>query len=47
MEFGREDLAELLESLARRIRAGEMTLGTGDSSLTMALTRPIPGFAVP
>ncbi|MDK8306890.1 amphi-Trp domain-containing protein [Corynebacterium imitans] len=37
MDFGRDDLAELLESLAERIRAGEMTLGTGNSSLTMAL----------
>ena len=37
MNFGREDPAELLDRLAGRIRAGEMTLGTGSSSLTMAL----------
>lgn len=33
--FSPEELAGLLESMAERIRAGEMTLGTGDAAVTM------------
>lgn len=33
--FSPDELADLLENLAERIRAGEMTLGTGDAAVTM------------
>ena len=36
-DFNREELAAFLESLAERVRAGDMTLGTGDTALTMDL----------
>lgn len=36
-DFGREQLADLLESLATRIREGEMTIGTGDAALNLDL----------
>lgn len=35
--FSRDELAGLLETLAARIRAGEMTLGTGESTVTMTM----------
>ena len=35
--FGPDELAGLLENLAERIRAGEMTLGTGDAAVTMPM----------
>lgn len=35
--FSRDELADLLETLAARIRAGEMTLGTGESTVTMTM----------
>ena len=35
--FNRDELADLLETLAARIRAGEMTLGTGESAVTMTM----------
>lgn len=35
--FNRDELADLLETLAARIRAGEMTLGTGESTVTMTM----------
>ena len=35
--FSRDELAGLLETLAARIRAGEMTLGTGESAVTMTM----------
>lgn len=35
--FSRNELADLLETLAARIRAGEMTLGTGESAVTMTM----------
>lgn len=36
-DFSREELAGFLENLAERVRAGDMTLGTGDNALTMDL----------
>ncbi|GAA0217399.1 amphi-Trp domain-containing protein [Corynebacterium riegelii] len=36
-DFSREQLADLLENLATRIREGEMTIGTGDAALGMKL----------
>ena len=36
-DFGREQLADLLESLATPIREGEMTIGTGEAALNMDL----------
>lgn len=35
--FNRDELADLLETLAARIRTGEMTLGTGESAVTMTM----------
>lgn len=35
--FSRDELADLLETLAARIRAGEMTLGTGEAAVTMTM----------
>lgn len=34
-QFSRDQLADLFESLASRIRAGEITLGSGESALQM------------
>lgn len=36
-DFSREELAALLENLAERIRAGDMTLGAGESAVSMDL----------
>lgn len=36
-DFSREELATLFETLATRIRAGDMTLGTGENAVTMDL----------
>ena len=36
-DFSREELAAFFESLAERVRAGDMTLGTGDNALAMDL----------
>lgn len=36
--FSRDELADLLETLAARIRAGEITLGTGESAVTMTMS---------
>ena len=35
--FSQDQLADLFESLAARIRAGELTLGAGESALQMEL----------
>lgn len=35
--FSRDQLADLFESLATRIRAGDITLGAGESALAMEL----------
>lgn len=35
--FSPDELADLLETIAGRIRAGEMTLGNGDAALTMTM----------
>lgn len=35
--FSRDELADLLETLAARIRAGEVTLDTGESAVTMTM----------
>lgn len=37
-DFNREDLAAFLENLATRIRAGDMTLGTGEGAVSMELS---------
>lgn len=36
-DFSRDQLADLLESLASRIREGDITLGAGESALSMGL----------
>ncbi|EEB63304.1 amphi-Trp domain-containing protein [Corynebacterium amycolatum] len=35
--FSRDELADLLETLTARIRAGEMTLDTGESAVTTTM----------
>lgn len=35
--FNREELAALLESIAGRIRTGELTLGEGDAAVNLTL----------